>query len=168
MEERINDKRRPSLLDIAYINGKLDAEAEQQQETPSEKELGEVYLKLFDKKYILPTLKGKQLADFKDFLNSCQQRFGLKYWGIHPTQAKLFEKMTLLWAVWGAEHLKGIGTPENTEELDEPINYTINGEIDFYEHGPIITFNSEDVMNLVETYKLQQDDKVELTFRKIL
>lgn len=92
-------------------------------ESQSEKELGEAYLAVFDKKHpILPTLKGKQLADFKNFLNKCQQEFGLKYFGARPTQAKLFEKMTLLWALWGAEHLQGIGN-YNKEEMDkEPVS----------------------------------------------
>ena len=82
-------------------------------ESQSEKEYTESYLAVFDKKYpILPTLKGKQLADFKNFLNKCQQEFGLKNHGIHPTQAKLFEKLTLLWATWGAEHLQDIGKSE--------------------------------------------------------
>ena len=72
--------------------------------------LAKVYLQVFDKKFpILLTLKGKQLDKFKNFLNRCQQIFDLQEWGIHPIQAKLFEKLTLLWAAWGAEHLQGIG-----------------------------------------------------------
>lgn len=73
-------------------------------------ELAESYLAKFDKKFpILPTLKSEQLADYKNFLNRCQQIFGLKYWCIRPIQAKLFEKLSLLWAAWGAEHLQGLG-----------------------------------------------------------
>ena len=88
-------------------------------EDKSEKELAETYLAVFDKKHpILPTLKGKQKADFKNFLNKCQQEFGLKEFGIHPTQSKLFEKLTLLWATWGAEHLEGLGK-SNQDELDK-------------------------------------------------
>ena len=95
------------------------------------KELAETYLAVFDKHFpILPTLKGKQLADYKNFLNQCQQILGLKYWGIHPTQARLFEKLSLLWAAWGAEHLKGLGQTDGdmdnekqewSEEDDEQI-----------------------------------------------
>ena len=84
-----------------------------------EKELAETYLAVFDKKYpILPTPKGKQKADFKNFLNKCQQEFGLKEFGIHPTQTKLFEKLTLLWATWGAEHFEGLGK-SNQDEFDK-------------------------------------------------
>lgn len=84
-----------------------------------EKELAEAYLAVFDKKYpILPTLKGKQKVDFKNFLNKCQQEFGLKEFGIHPTQSKLFKKLTLLWATWGAEHLEGLGK-SNQDEFDK-------------------------------------------------
>lgn len=92
-------------------------------EDKSEKELSETYLAIFDKKYpILPTLKGKQKADFKNFLNKCQQEFGLKEFGIHPTQSKLFEKLTLLWATWGAEHLGGLGESNEYEFDKEPIS----------------------------------------------
>lgn len=82
--------------------------------------LVETYLKIFDKKFpILPTLKGKQLADYKNFLNKVKQIFGLHEWGIFPEQSKLFEKLTLLWATWGAIHLQGIGQSENNESEDE-------------------------------------------------
>ena len=80
-------------------------------------------IELFDKKFpILPKLKGKQLHDYKNFLNKCQQIFGLKYWGIYPKQSALFEKLTLLWATWGAYNLKlnnntpTEDTPENSKE----------------------------------------------------
>ena len=86
------------------------------------KELAETYLALFDKKFpILPSLKGKQLADYKNFLNKCQQIFGLKEWGIHPIQSKLFERLTLLWAAWGAEHLQGVGRQDEKEQ-DIPVS----------------------------------------------
>lgn len=95
---------------------------ESMSESQSEKELGEAYLTVFDKKHpILPTLKGKQLTDFKNFLNKCQQEFGLKYFGARPLQAKLFEKMTLLWALWGAEHLQEIGMQDEKEQ-DIPVS----------------------------------------------
>jgi hypothetical protein len=29
----------------------------------------------------------------------------MKYFDYHATQGKLFEKLALLWAVWGKEHL---------------------------------------------------------------
>ena len=78
-------------------------------ETDAEREYVKCYVDIFDKKFpIMPTLKGQYLHDYKNFLNTCQQTFGLKYWGIHPTQAILFEKLSLLWATWGAQHLKGL------------------------------------------------------------
>jgi len=86
------------------------------------KELVETYLAVFNKKFpILPSLNGKQLADYKDFLNKCQQIFGLKEWGIRPIQSKLFEKLTLLWAAWGAEHLQGVGRQDEKEQ-DIPVS----------------------------------------------
>lgn len=103
-------------------------------------ELAKSYLQVFDKKFpILPTLKGKQLDKFKNFLNRCQQIFGLQGWGIHPIQAKLFEKLTLLWAAWGAEHLQGIGkadgefdrcglTWQDIKDIAEIGNNFMNGE----------------------------------------
>ena len=104
---------------ISYLEKQKDKPAE---EDSSEKELAECYLSKFDKKFpILPTLKGNLLADYKNFLNTCQQVFGLKEWGIHPTQAKLFAKLTLLWASWGAEHLQGIGAINGDNEMDEEI-----------------------------------------------
>ena len=86
-------------------------------------ELAETYMQVFEKKFpILPTLKGKQLDKFKNFLNSCRQIFGLQEFGIHPVQAQLFEKLALLWAAWGAENLQGIGQvkgePDVVKEMD--------------------------------------------------
>lgn len=106
-----------SLLDILEVK-------EVQKEPASEpnKELAETYLDVFDKKFpILPTLKGKELADYKNFLNKCQQIFELKHWGIYPTQAKLFEKLSLLWATWGAEYLHELGK-YNKEEQDTTVS----------------------------------------------
>ena len=82
-------------------------------EKKSEKELAEIYIDIFAKKFgdKLPQLKGKQLAEFKNFINTCEQTFGMKYFDYHATQGKLFEKLALLWAVWGKEHL-------NIEEED--------------------------------------------------
>ena len=74
-------------------------------ETKLERELAECYLQVFDKKFTLPKIKGKQLHDFKNFINTCEQTFRIKYFDYHATQGKLFEKLALLWAVWGKEHL---------------------------------------------------------------
>ena len=72
-----------------------------------EKELAESYINIFDKKFgdKLPNLKGKQLAEFKNLINTCEQTFYMKYFDYHATQGKLFEKLALLWAAWGKEHL---------------------------------------------------------------
>lgn len=87
-------------------------------ETDVEKEYVNCYIDIFDKKFpIMPTLKGQCLHDYKNFLNTCQQIFGLKWWGMHPTQAILFEKLSLLWATWGTEHLQ-IGQAHG--EFDTP------------------------------------------------
>ena len=81
-------------------------------------ELAETYMQVFEKKFpILPTLKGKQLDKFKNFLNRCRQIFGLQEFGIRPVQAKLFEKLALLWAAWGAENLQGIGQVEGEPDV---------------------------------------------------
>ena len=83
-------------------------------------ELAETYMQIFEKKFpILPTLKGKRLDKFKNFLNSCRQIFGLQEFGIHPVQAKLFEKLALLWAAWGAENLQGIGQVEGEPDVEK-------------------------------------------------
>ena len=109
----------------------LEVNKGHESEDKSEKELSETYLAIFDKKYpILPTLKGKQKADFKNFLNKCQQEFGLKEFGIHPTQSKLFEKLTLLWAAWGAEHLGDLGKSNKYEFDKEPTSKDLEEEID--------------------------------------
>ena len=101
--------------------GGISANSEWSEENEPQKELAESYLAKFDKKFpILPTLKGKRLADYKNFLNKCQQIFGLKYWGVHPRQAKLFEKLSLLWAAWGAEHLQGLG--QTYGDMDDEIS----------------------------------------------
>ena len=110
---------------IEYLIDKIqDICPHQKQEWSKEDEpqkgLAESYLAKFDEKFpILPTLKGKQLADYKNFLNKCQQIFGLRYWGIRPIQAKLFEKLSLLWAAWGAEHLQGLGQTDG--DMDNEI-----------------------------------------------
>ena len=91
-------------------------------ETDIERECVKCHIDIFDKKFpIMPTLKGQYLHDYKNFLNTCQQIFGLKRWGMHPTQAILFEKLTLLWATWGAQHLKGLFemSPEERQKMDD-------------------------------------------------
>jgi hypothetical protein len=97
---------------IMSISNRIKSQAKSawSEEDEPQKELAETYLAVFDEKFpILPTLKGNQLADYKNFLNKCQQILGLKYWSLRPLQGKLFEKLSLLWADWGAEHLKGLG-----------------------------------------------------------
>ena len=107
------DSNRYSASDLFYAGVKAERDLNTlawSEEDEPQKELAASYLTKFDEKFpILPTLKGKQLADYKNFLNKCQQIFGLRYWGIRPIQAKLFEKLSLLWAAWGAEHLQGLG-----------------------------------------------------------
>lgn len=101
------------------MNGEKVTPAWSEKDEP-QKELAESYLAKFDEKFpILPTLKGKQLADYKNFLNKCQQIFRLKYWGIRPIQAKLFEKLSLLWAAWGAEHLQGLGQTDGNMDNEK-------------------------------------------------
>jgi len=101
------------------MNGEKVGPAWSEEDEP-QKELAETYLAVFDKKFpILPTLKGKQLADYKNFLNKCQQILGLKYWGLRPLQAKLFGKLSLLWAAWGAEHLKGLGQTDGDTDNEK-------------------------------------------------
>ena len=86
-------------------------------------ELAETYMQIFEKKFpIFPTLKGKQLDKFKNFLNKCQQIFGLQEFGIYPIQAKLFEKLALLWAVWGAENLQGIGKIKGESDVAKEVD----------------------------------------------
>ena len=85
-----------------------------------EKELAEAYISIFDKKFgnKLPKLKGKRLADFKNFINTCEQTFHIKYFDYHATQGRLFEKLALLWAVWGQEHLTLEGKEVETKDTD--------------------------------------------------
>ena len=118
------DSNRYSASDLFYAGVKAERDLNTlawSEEDEPQKELAESYLAKFDKKFpILPTLKGKQLADYKNFLNKCQQIFRLKYWGVHPRQAKLFEKLSLLWAAWDAEHLQGLG--QTYGDMDDEIS----------------------------------------------
>ena len=92
---------------IGTLEAKEDKEDSLLTEGKTEKELAESYINLFDKKFgnKLPNLKGKQLAEFKNLINTCEQTFYMKYFDYHATQGKLFEKLALLWAAWGKEHL---------------------------------------------------------------
>lgn len=76
-------------------------------EEKTERKLAEAYISIFDKKFgnKLLKLKGKRLAEFKNLINTCEQTFCMKYFDYHATQGKLFERLALLWAVWGKEHL---------------------------------------------------------------
>ena len=108
-----------------------------------EKELAEDYINIFDKKFgnKLPKLKSKQLAEFKNFINTCEQTFHMKYFDYHATQGKLFEKLALLWAVWGKEHLtieiKEVDLEKETEmqERKDIENAFKAGYELGYEHG---------------------------------
>jgi hypothetical protein len=139
------------------------------------KELAETYLAVFDKKFpVLPTLKGKQLADYKNFLNKCQQIFGLKEWGIHPIQSKLFEKLSLLWAAWGAEHLQGVGRQDEKEQ-DIPVSEELEEAAADYEEEkwkaghPEDTYNSSDIIKAVKYgakwQKEKDNEKKVLTYK---
>ena len=131
-----------------------------------QKELAETYLAVFDKKFpILPTLKGKQLADYKNFLNKCQQILGLKYWGLRPLQAKLFEKLSLLWAAWGAEHLKGLGqtdgdTDNKEQEWSEEDEDILNTIINHFEIDLECTKN-DDIIRWLKSIKDRVQPKQE-------
>jgi len=92
---------------LSFLNTLEVKEDDLLTEKKNEKVLAGIYVNTFDKKFgdKLPNLKGKQLADFKNFINTCEQAFHMKYFDCHATQGKLFEKLALLWAVWGKEHL---------------------------------------------------------------
>ena len=119
---------------VTCENGELRETVQEEPVSEPNKELAETYLAVFNKKFpILPSLKGKQLADYKNFLNKCQQIFGLKEWGIRPIQSKLFEKLTLLWAAWGAEHLQGVGRQDEKEQdisLSEDLEKVVEEIVD--------------------------------------
>jgi hypothetical protein len=119
-------------------------------------ELAETYMQVFEKKFpILPTLKGKQLSKFKNFLNKCQQIFGLQEFGIRPVQAKLFEKLTLLWAAWGAENLQGIGKIEGEPDVVKEVD--LENECKNYLEN---NFNSVEEPDEFFTTVMQLDDMV--------
>ena len=124
-------------------------------------ELAESYLAKFDKKFpILPTLKSEQLADYKNFLNRCQQIFGLKYWCIRPIQAKLFEKLSLLWAAWGAEHLQGLGQTDGNIDneislwSEEDEDY-INDLIKYFSQNERLKNTKEDIVIWLKSLRPQ-------------
>lgn len=64
------------------------------------------YMNVFHRKFRnLPELKGAELHNFKNFLNKCQQTFGLKYSAAFEKQEELFENLAYLFALWGAKNL---------------------------------------------------------------
>ena len=103
----------------------------------TEKELAEIYINIFDKKFgnKLPKLKSKQLAEFKNFINTCEQTFHMKYFDYHATQGKLFEKLALLWAVWGKDHLTLEEKETEMQERKDIENAFKAGYELGYEHG---------------------------------
>lgn len=117
--EGISDRnigQKQSLYHILYFLDTLEVKEVSE-------ELAETYMQVFEKKFpILPTLKSKQLDKFKNFLNRCRQIFGLQEFGIHPVQAKLFEKLALLWAAWGAKNLQEIGQMEGEPDVVKEVN----------------------------------------------
>ena len=124
------------LKNLDYYQGKVDAlndtisSLDTLEVKEVNEELAETYMQVFEKKFpILPTLKGKQLDKFKNFLNRCQQIFGLQEFSIRPVQTKLFEKLALLWAVWGAENLQGIGQVEGESDEGKEVDLEKLGEI---------------------------------------
>ena len=144
--------------------GVISSNSALSEENEPQKKLVESYLAKFDKKFpILPTLKGKQLADYKNFLNKCQQIFGLKYWGIRPIQAKLFEKLSLLWAAWGAEHLQGLGQTDGDmdnemsmwSEEDEKILKEIISDVKFEGYNNDMQADSYKKINWLKSLRPQ-------------
>ena len=78
-EEHVGDTQMPVIF--YGLTGNIGNTKEEPVSEPN-KELAETYLAVFDKKFpILPSLKGKQLADYKNFLHKCQQIFDLRRMG---------------------------------------------------------------------------------------
>jgi hypothetical protein len=51
-------------------------------------------------------------------------------------------------------------------QKQQMMNDTVEGYIDFYEDGPIIDLNKDDIINLVYKYGLKQDDKIKVIIIK--
>jgi len=104
-------------------------------ETDIEKEYIECNIDIFNRKFPnLPKLNGQYLHDYKNFLNTCKQIFKFHYWNNHPTQEILFEKLSLLWSTWGAQHLKNLFeiNSEGLQKMDVEVKEVdLEKELDF-------------------------------------
>lgn len=96
-------------LALEAPDGMYDVEEDEHRREVYEESLQAVvdsYTNVFNRKFRnLPDIKGMELHNFKNFLNKCQQTFGLKY-GVFEKQEELFEKLARLFALWGANNLK--------------------------------------------------------------
>ena len=96
-------------LALEAPDGMYDVEEDEHRKEIYEESLQAVvdsYTNVFNRKFRnLPDIKGMELHNFKNFLNKCQQTFGLKY-GVFEKQEELFEKLARLFALWGANNLK--------------------------------------------------------------
>lgn len=96
-------------LALEAPDGMYDVEEDERQKEMYEESLQTVvdsYTNIFNRKFRnLPDIKGEELHNFKNFLNKCQQIFGLKH-GVFERQGELFENLARLFALWGANNLK--------------------------------------------------------------
>ena len=103
-------------LALEAPDGMYDVEEDERREEMYEESLQEVvdsYTNVFNRKFRnLPDIKGAELHNFKNFLNKCQQTFGLKF-AAFKKQEELFCNLAKLWAIWGAENLDSISKEDS-------------------------------------------------------
>lgn len=63
----------------------------------------------------IPTLKGKQKAEFEKEFNRFKQIAGMVNW---PAYEEIYKKIILWFMAWGADNLPNLGKPVDPDKMD--------------------------------------------------
>lgn len=110
---------------VGYENALIDFElliASLQQEQPNKESLNESQQEFVNivtermlKEGPIPTLKGKQKAEFEKEFNRFKQIAGMVNW---PAYEEIYKKIILWFMAWGADNLPNLNKVTDPDELD--------------------------------------------------
>jgi len=109
---------------------------------------------------ILAQMRGEEPAseDLNEIANSITNQYVGE---LHEEDYTDHSGHNLYWCAFK----KGVAIGINWQK-QQMMKYAIDGEVDFYEHGPIICTKPNDVQGIVDKLRLKQDDKVKLIIIK--
>lgn len=101
--------------DVKNLVASLQQETQEESLTDSQQELVNVVTERMLKEGPIPTLKGKQKADFEKEFNRFKQIAGMINW---PAYTEIYKKIILWFMAWGSDNLPNLGKPIDPDKMD--------------------------------------------------